>query len=72
MSEKNSIQELNTDCKVDKNQITISIKNIYIGLNKGCSKGAFELKEAAELSNNLDYLAAVINMLLSSDNKNHD
>ncbi len=40
------------------------VKNVYAGLNKGCNKGSYDLREAGQLSQDMDYIAASLGYLM--------
>lgn len=62
MSQKNN--ELNIILPTDPNVLNQCIKNIYSGLNKATIKGAFDLKEAGQLCNDLNTIAQIIEQVI--------
>jgi len=49
---------------LDPSHVANCVKNVYAGLNKGCSKGSYDLREAGQLSQDMDYIAASIGYLM--------
>lgn len=61
--------EKQKDQVFDPSHVATCVKNIYAGLNKGCNKGAYDLREAGQLCQDLDYVASVLGQLMKQQEK---
>lgn len=48
----------------EKQAIQQAVTNIYVGLDKANSKGSFTLKEAGQLSKDLDLIAQILDQVM--------
>jgi hypothetical protein len=68
--ENSNHESTNIALPKDKQAIQQAITNIYVGLDKANAKGVFTLKEAGQISRDLDTIAYVLDQVLKVyDNK---
>lgn len=54
----------------EKQALQQAVTNIYVGLDKANAKGTFTLKEAGQLSRDLDLIAQILDQLIKLYDKN--
>lgn len=56
----------------EKQAIQQAVTNIYVGLDKANSKGTFNLKEAGQLSKDLDLIAQILDQVMKLYDKQNN
>jgi hypothetical protein len=56
----------------NKEDIKHAVTNIYVGLDKATAKGTFTLKEAGELSKNLELVAQILDQIMTLYDKQNN
>jgi hypothetical protein len=55
---------LNLSLPKEKQAVTLAVTNIYVGLDKANTKGVFNLKEAGQLSKDLELIAQILDQVI--------
>jgi hypothetical protein len=55
---------LNLALPKEKQVVTLAVTNVYVGLDKATAKGVFTLKEAGQLSKDLELIAQILDQVV--------